>query len=208
MADARTLCMSPPEKLSQFNKRLREACDELAVTNFDLGVVDGLPVVTLLSEEVPATEEDVRKDAADRAEAAQEEGYKPDPEDKPLEVGDWIPTVDPMIVQVTKLSCADATQAEKAEDRCDMIYDRARGGISKHLMITGISHRWEGDPNGPKDATTQAPSRFVHVPFASSYIAIGYLNDEDEDGDDEGESGGGDPVEKGLRSRRKVGAEK
>lgn len=63
---ALTLVKLPSEKTVAFNRtRLGEACRSADITEISLEVIDGQPVVTLLSQTTDATEEDVDDGVAD-----------------------------------------------------------------------------------------------------------------------------------------------
>jgi hypothetical protein len=124
MADARTLAKLTTEAMHQFNKRLKLACEEAAVTEVSLHAIDGEPVVTLFSEMVVATDEDVKE--------AREDG------DTELKEGDLIPEEEPVTVQVGKVSCVNDDEATSTQKRFETIYGRAQGGVVKVLKDTCV----------------------------------------------------------------------
>ncbi len=212
MADARTLCRSDNERMQDFNKRLLATCQEMAVTKFDMEVVDGQPVVTLMVEEQEATQEDVDKDIAERQES-KEAGEAV--EGEPLALTDWIPVCEPLVVQIAKVGCKSyeaplkpgerptATKretvddAQRSEQRLAIIYERAKGGVVQMIMKSGPIQDWAMEPNNPA-------AKSVLITKNVTYAAVGYLNipdSDEEDGDDDGEgqtATGGDKVEQGL----------
>jgi len=116
-----TLIKSPDEALSVFNNRLAKASQEPdnPITNFDVTVVSGQPVVTLISELVEATSEDVEGDAD-------------------LTLGDLIPESEPMIVQTCQVEAATDELAKKSESRLEKIYRRFGGDVIRNVTAKGI----------------------------------------------------------------------
>jgi hypothetical protein len=202
MADAVTLCKNPAEDMRSFNGRLRQECSSRPVTNFDLMVVDGQPVVALLCEEVEATEEDAQ------------DALSEDP-DSDLKVGDWIPAADPLVVQVSRVSCISEEQADKTEQRLDQIYDRAGGNVIRHIPASGQTYSWIPDVGTiPIDPTTGAPkegalpTKYLYAPVSASFIAVAFLAAEEEEADDKGaaKAEAGVDVERNLRRAPKARA--
>ena len=124
MAINYTLIRTPDEKASQFNARLKDACSSEAdpITDFQLDVVDGLPVVTLISEMEEADEEDV--------EAAKEAGDT-------LELGAEIPAGPALIVQVGRLMADTAKNATESAERIEKLLGSFGGDVLKQLVAKG-----------------------------------------------------------------------
>lgn len=159
MADARTLIKLPNEKTGDFNRRLLSSCKEVEVTNAMLHVIDGEPVVTLFSEMIVATEEDV-------AEAADEldEGEKLD-----FKAGDLIPENDPVLVQICKVAAYDDVAAGKTHKFLESVFHRAEAQVVKVLKDTGSRFGW-----------AQAADKTLHwIEEQFTYFAVLYLDPED-----------------------------
>jgi hypothetical protein len=171
MADAQTYIKDPNESMIDFNKRMKTACEEMDVTDFQLVVVDGEPMVTLLSGMVPATEEDI------------EELKEADPEAELPEVGDPIPEDDSLIVQCAKVSAmtpttfdakggvAEKGDALKSEKRLETLYVRANGGVVKHVHAVGKYGRF----------VDTADKKQVWAEVVANYVAVGYVPGEEEE---------------------------
>lgn len=166
MADAVSLARSPDEKISAFNKRLLEACQQSPVTDVQLIVVDGQPVVTLFSEVVEATEEDVEEAKADG--------------DTDIKVGDTIPENPPISVQVARVACATPEAATKTHSHLETLYQRANGEVVKQIHATGSRFGFSETPD--KKGT-------VWVEQVDTYVAVAYLNADAEDQEDEAGEG-------------------
>lgn len=162
MADAMSLCKLPNETMGAFNQRLRAACgeDSNPVTGVMLLVIDGEPLVTLFSELKEASD----KDVADAKAAG----------DTELRVGDDIPESEPLVAQVVRVSAADDKEATKSQQRLEVLYERADGGVVELLNASG--------KRGMTDVT---------------YILVSYLAD---DGEDEDEDDGEGEMENGVRT--------
>jgi hypothetical protein len=173
MADASTLIKHPSEHMSAFNKRLAEACEKFEVTEVSLHVVDGQPAITLFSEILLATAEDV-------AEALDE-----DP-DSDLKEGEEMPERPPVFVQVARIEVGNDEAAKKSQDRMEKLYDRAAGQVVKLLVATGVVYGYFTSPL----------KKEVYGEQSFTYNAVvAYIPDEDdEDGDD-----GDEEMEENLR---------
>lgn len=230
MADVQSFCRAATEPARDFNKRLADYCASHPVTNFELHVADGMPMVVLMMEEVQATELDVAKANqlyAEECEEAKEANEEP-PEAPDLAVGDWIPASDPLIVQVGRVNCFTMDEAKKSEERLDNIYKKADGTVLRHMVATGRTTTWVPDQNAAlhiekvrlhnqkADAANKLAEpemRFVQQDVSATYCAIGYLNPDEllEDDEDDDEDGGEDgptpdaPADR-RRSRAPAGA--
>ncbi len=166
MSDAVILIKDPTEILKDFNKRLRTFCGQTAVTDFEVHVVDGQPMVSLFAGMVPAEEEDV-EDAKEAGEI--------------IKVGDLIPEDDPIVVQVCGVAArapmerdenggqvkgkeGDAAQSEK---RLDALCEKAADGIVKMRVASGTSHDWVTIPG--KDANKRE-----WLPVTKTYVALAF----------------------------------
>jgi hypothetical protein len=159
MADARTLVKLPIEKIGDFNKRLLSSCKEVEVTTAMLHVIDGEPVVTLFSEMVVATEEDVAEATEDL-----EEGDKLD-----FKAGDLIPENDPVLVQICKVAAYDDKAAGTSHKFLESVFHRAEGQVVKVLKDTGSRFGW-----------VQAADKSLHwVEEQFTYFAVLYLDPDD-----------------------------
>ncbi len=152
----KTLVQPPHEKMKDFNERLREVCEQSPITSFEAVVVDGQPVITLMSEVMEATEEDVEKAKED------------DPEDD-LKIGDMIPVDDTVLVQVSGVGAA-GEKASNTEHAHDVLNKRAGGEAIEVRYFTGPSVRWEPDYNDvlanapkPKQVLVQAPVTYAAI---------------------------------------------
>ncbi len=227
MADVQTFCRSVGENAKTFNDRVRRYCARHPVTNFELHVVDGMPMLVLMMEEVQATEVDVAKarqiweEECEEAKAAKEEL----PEEPDLEVGEWIPAGDPLIVEVARVSCLTKDEAGKSEERLNLIYQRADGNVMRHTTAHGRTIAWVEDSNVAaqiarvraqnltiKDQSAKVPEpemKYVQSEVQASFCAVGYLNqdelEDDEEGDGEGDGAPEAPTG-GRRNRVPVGA--
>ena len=145
MSDVMFCVRDPNETVSSFNKRLFKVCHDTAVTDFELHVVDGQPMVMMFAGVVEADAEDVA--------AAKEDG-------EDLKEGDIIPEDDPIIIQVAK-ACAlqpmaidkdgalvkgQEGDAAKTERGLDVLGERARDRVTKVRVATGTSHNWVKAP--------------------------------------------------------------
>lgn len=158
MADAATVVKAPEESLKDFNKRLFVTCGEFPITNVQLAVVDGQPVVTLFSESVEADEEDVQE--------AEEAGEK-------IAVGDLIPAEDPVVVQVCTLRAASIDDAQKSQRRMDMLYKRADGNVTGVLHASGRGLVTLVDPVTKKETVMEREVHLAAVIFHPSDDADG-----------------------------------
>ncbi len=162
MADAVTMVKLPSESPSAFNKRLREACNMQAVTDASLSVVDGQPVVTLFSEMVAIEQKDIDE--------AQEAG------DELPKLGEMVPEEDPIIAQVSKLSCVNDEEAAKSQAFMEKLYDRAQGNVVNLLYAVGSIFGFLKGPDG-KD---------IYCEQAVNYALVSYVAEPDE-GDQTGQ---------------------
>lgn len=175
MADAFTLIKDPEEPLSQFNKRIMREAKEREVTDVQLYVVDGEPVVTLLSETDEATEEDVDE--------AKDHGAE-------LSLGDEIPAGDLLLFKVVKIGAVENNAmkmgrseyktwaegkkqgspppdiAQITEERLDSVYAEAQGLVSKHLFAQG--------PLSPVHSKLRYPGEIAY------YIGVAYIAHDEE----------------------------
>lgn len=170
MADARTLVKLPNEKPADFNKRLLVACREegVEVTNAALHVIDGEAVVTLFSEMVEATEEDVAETVEEAKAEAKTAGRPFKEDDVDLEEGDLIPENDPVFVQVCRVAAYDDKAGGVTHKFLETVYERAEGQVVKVLKDTGSRFSWG-----------QAPDKSMHwIEEHVTYFAVLYLNPE------------------------------
>lgn len=161
MADAVVCVKDPNENLKDFNARLKLKCKEAEVTDVQLLVVDGQPVVILLAGQVEADADDVA-DANDAGETIKE--------------GDLIPEDTPMIVQVCSVAAlipastdpkGEEGDAATSERRCDSICSRASDGIIKIINANGTYYDWIPDPVDAKK-----PKQWL--PKVRSFLAFAY----------------------------------
>ncbi len=157
--DSKTLVKSSIEKMKEFNKRLRSACESAPVTSFEVAVVDGLPVVTLISETHEADEEDV----AD----AKKFGDK-------IELGDVIPDDDTICVQVSGLS-AVGDEAANTESVMDQLNDRAEGETLGVRFFSGQYVQWVKDENDVRKGVEKPALVMAIVPV--TYAAVFFLQE-------------------------------
>lgn len=115
-----TFVKSTTEPLSGFNERLAKMCqtEDNPITNFELAVVAGQPVVTLISELAEATQEDVD-------------------EDDTITLGELLPASEPMIVQVCQVEAAAPEQAKASEARLEKVYRRFQGDVIRNISAKG-----------------------------------------------------------------------
>ncbi len=182
MADAMTLAKTPKEPIKAFNRRLRSACSDEGnpVTSVDITVVDGEPVVTLFSEMVEATEEDV----ADAKTAGEE-----------LKIDELIPDGDPVVAQVVMLSCATEEAATKTQEYTEKVYERADGGVRDIKYATGSRFGFVDDPNDREKEKERR--RQVYIQEQCQFMLVSYLADFDESDDKPGDE---QAMEAGLRA--------
>jgi len=186
MADAETYIKDPNEAMKDFNLRLKEACVEIAPTDFQLVCVDGEPAVTLLAAMVEATEEDVEESKL---------AHKEDKTIEVLEVGEPIPESEPLVVQVAKLLALEPTvvdessghisklgDAPKSERRLDTLYKRADGNIIKHVHAAGKSHRFIKTPDGKNQIWAEITTNYMAVAYSATEPPE---NNESEEGESE-----------------------
>ena len=157
MADAMSLAKLPSEKLSAFNKRLKQACDDQPVTGAQILVIDGQPVGTIFSEIVEAEQEDVDEGVAEK-------------------VGEEIPAKPPVIVQVARARCDTDEGAVKTQEHLETLFSRANGEVVEILHGQGSVSGWVEGPD-KKQAYVSTPVTF---------LLVSYIQDEDDaaDGDD------------------------
>jgi hypothetical protein len=183
MADALTCIKDPDEKMSEFNNRLKAECDKFEPTKVVILVVDGEPMVTLMSETVEADEEDVA-DAKEHGATIEDEG-----KERPIQLGDEIPAGDIVSVKVVKVAGYELPKTAVArkgsptegmsisqisEERLDKLYTEANGLITEHILASGPA------------LAPAYPGQQVH------YVGVVYVPVEDEEEEDraaaEGES--------------------
>ncbi len=171
MSDALIAIKDPNEEMKNFNKRLRDACANTPVTDFELHVVDGQPMVVMFSGLVEADEDDVEE-----AKEASEE----------LKLGDLIPEDDPVVIQVCQLRALVPMELDKdgalvkgkegdaalTEKRLDTICERANDGITKVRVASGTSYAWVVLPG--KD--TEKEKKREWLPVTTAFTAIAYIN--------------------------------
>jgi len=169
MSEVMILLKDPNEDLKLFNKRIREVCGQTMVTDFELHVVDGQPMLSLFSGMIEADEEDVAE--------AKEEGEE-------LELGALIPEDDPVVVQVCGAAALvpmelDANgglvkgkegDAALTEKRVDVICERAGDAVTKVRVATGSSYNWVTVPG--KDA-----GKKEWLPVTKTWIAVAHVAD-------------------------------
>ncbi len=158
-ADFTTLVKAPTEKSKEFNERLRVACESVPVTSFEATVVDGQPVITLMSELDYPTE--------DMIEEAKEAGEKLDPDE-------MVPVGAPICVQVAGLSAVgeDVAMSEKA---MSALNHRAKGECDEVRYFSGQFVQWVPDHN---DVINQVPKpKFVLAQVPVVFAAVAYLTD-------------------------------
>jgi hypothetical protein len=166
------LIRTPSEKAGAFNLRLRQACslDEDPITDFQLDVVDGLPAVTLVSELVEATEEDVENKE----------------EDDDFKLGDMISAGDRLAVQVARLEATTDPLTQRTQNIVEKMFGRFNGDVVKTVVAKGLVpvllplFGADGKESGVKYAALQEVC----------YIGIAYVYDDGEDGDEEDGKGG------------------
>jgi len=154
----KTLVKSSVETMKAFNTRLRDACENSPVTSFHAVVVDGQPVITLMSELSEADAEDVAE-------------YKADGQN--IKEGDLIPIDLPICVQVGGVSAIgdDAAETEHAHDSLNK---RAQSECTEVRYFSGQSFVWTPDRN---EAVTSAKPKLVLAQAAVVFAAIAYLAD-------------------------------
>ncbi len=150
----KTLVRPPHEGMKEFNERLREACQSAPITSFKAVVVDGQPVITLISEVEEATDEDVAN-------------YKENGET--LTKGELIPIDDTLLIQISGMSSA-GDKAAGTEHAHDVLNRRADGECVDVEYFTGQFLRWEPDYNDviaqvakPKHILVQGPVTFAAI---------------------------------------------
>jgi hypothetical protein len=163
MADAITLIKAPVEKMQDFNIRLKQSCESQPVTDVSIVVIDGEPAVTLFSEVVEATQEDVDE--------AKEDGQE-------IKLGEMIPEQAPMMAQVTRVSAVDAQAAAKSQDRMERLYERAGGSVIKQLHA-------EGSRAGFMVIPDSKPEQKAWVTAPEHYMLVAYLPADEESGEKE-----------------------
>jgi hypothetical protein len=161
MADITTLIKAPTIKMKDFNKELREACQEAPITDYHAAVVDGQPCIVLISNLVDATAEDVANAEADGV---------------PLKLGDPIPESDPLVVQVVALG-AYGTAAADSMKLCDVLAQRANGQAEDPEIISGPTVGWSHSPDDidPATGSPRPNARMVMFQSAAAYLVISYL---------------------------------
>ena len=169
MADACTLVKAPEEQMSKFNERLIAECREIAVTSVQMAIVDGQPCVTLFSEAVEATEEDVEE----AKEVAEEDGGKCE-----LKVGDLIPSEEPVFVQVSPLHADNLERAAKSQSRMETLYKRAQGGVTAVLHATGKGIVKINDPVLKKDLFVEKDLHFAAVVYNPDSVIASKVEEE------------------------------
>jgi len=185
MSDAITLIRTPNQPLPAFNAELRQRCSEMPITDFQIVLVDGQPAVTLISEDVEATEEDVR------------DALEADPQSD-LKVGDPIPESDPLLIQVTPLGARTESEVTSSRGRVDKLCDRAKGEIERIITATGEVTEWIPNlalakmrPDGSLETNKEGnpitvdgnPLPFVQATRQVVYLAVASLAPEPADDD-------------------------
>lgn len=171
------------EKPVDFNKRLFAACQQedqdgnaIVITDASLTVVDGMPLVTLISETIEASEEDVEE---------------ADDEEK-LEVGDIIPNGPGLIVQVLRLEAETDDKCAAMQNRLNALAVRFGGEVIKTLTATGtviaLVEVRDSVPTGVKDVVSTV-IRQVPIRKDVTFMLLAYDADvgaaEGEGGDEE-----------------------
>ena len=185
MSDAITLIYHPVIPMKAFNARIQEVCEDSVVTSIEAAVVDGSLVVTLLTNVVTATEEDV-----DDEKAESDDGKCS------FKVGDFIPDGEALVAKCLLLSAHDPAAAATTEKRLlDGIYTTADGLIEEHRIVIG---RGLVVAPHPEDvAKAEDIQRKVYVEKEVAYAVVIFLAEALEpDGEDER------TVEQNLRKPR------
>ena len=172
MAEAVTIVREPTEKLKSFNERIRALCQDTAWTSARLDIVDGQPVVTLMAEEIEATDEHVSVGLAEEAGAVILEG----------------PAIE---AAVLLMRCTDARSHAKTEEILERIYEVAGDAVIEEMtgVVQGERYIWGKHPDSGEP---------VYIPEKVSYMLIVWEQLGDEEGDDEEGDGGGDGEETTL----------
>lgn len=167
MSEAMILIKDPNETVKQLNQRLRDACLQAPVTDFELHVVDGQPMISLFAGVVEADEDDV----AEALEA-----------DEVIKLGALIPEDDPVVVQVSDVSALVPMEvdgnggqikgkegdAAKSEKKLDTLCERAGDAVTKLRTASGTAHGWV--IIGGKDATKKE-----WLPITKTWVALAYV---------------------------------
>jgi len=165
MADAITLLKSPQEAMKAFNQRLLASCQEVAVTSVQMSVVSGQPVVTLFSEIVEADQEDVDKSNGE------------------IKLEELIPSDDPIYVQVCELKAGTTEEVTKSQNKMNILYGRADGGV------TSVQHAV-----GNVFGFIENPKKEIVFCQQEAHFALVAYNSSDEVEEDGEEDAPGDPV--------------
>lgn len=165
MSEAIICIKDPSETVKDFNKRLRDSCEQAPVTDFELHVVDGQPMVSMFAGMVEAEQEDV-----DDAQAEGEE----------LELGALIPEDDPVLVQVCEVAALVPMErddkgelvqgkegdAAKSERKLDVLCERAGDAVTKIRVSCGTHYGWV--------QTQKETAKKEWLPISKSWIAIAH----------------------------------
>ena len=113
MSDAYTIVKCQDETMKEFNARIRQACQDNHVTDGQIDIVDGEPVVTLLWTEP----EDISDDQEDDAQ-------------------------NPLEVLVARVNASTEDSAAKSEQHLGTIYEIANASIVDVQFATGPAYEW------------------------------------------------------------------
>ncbi len=155
----KTLVKSPVERMKEFNERLEKACKSAPITGFEAAVVDGQPVVTLMSElDYPSDEQ-----LADDKEAKGD-----------LKADDLVPIDDPICVQIGGIAASENGPAQ-TEHAHDTLNNRAQGECTEVRYISGQHFVWTPDQN---DVLANVPKpKQVLVQTTVVFAAVAYLQE-------------------------------
>lgn len=162
MAEALLMLKSPvQENIKQFNKRLREACEDVNVTGIKFTVVDGQPCVVLTSDMDVITQEDIDE--------AKEMGI---PEEELPTLG-FLTSDVALCCAVINMRAHELKAVEKTEDHFEKVVEEAAEGDVEEIMFAqGHVHDWIEGPDGKQ--------HFVMLPV-NACLVIWQINPQEVD---------------------------
>lgn len=171
MAETVTYIKDVNEKIKHFNNnRLREACQDMPVTDVQMDIIHGQPAVTLICESREATEEDVKQELAKN-------------------IGNPI-VEEPMLeCSVCPLSAAAPGDADESESFMEKIYELAAGDVVEVDIQRGSMKAWVELPEQVRDKMRKANPALkkedVDVPIYTdievNWALVVWLAGDDED---------------------------